>query len=102
VVICIVMAVFIAPKQNKAYINIGTSSETAEFVCDSIKNWWITHGAAIESAKTKTGLTVVTDILKKTYEKAKEVAKDYYDHLKITVGDSLPKLNYTISPINSA
>ena len=170
-------------KQNKAYINIGTSSETAEFVCDSLKNWWISHGkndypgadeilifcdaggansyrhhifkielqnlaneinirlkivhyppytskwnpiehkvfphitramsgvtldnidtakAAIESAKTKTGLTVVTDILKKTYAKGKEVAKDYYDHIKITVGDSLPKLNYTISPINSA
>lgn len=58
--------------------------------------------AAIESAKTKTGLTVVMDILKKTYAKGKEVAKDYYDHIKITFGDSLPKLNYTISPINTA
>lgn len=56
-----------------------------------------TAEAAIASAKTKTGLTVVTDILKKTYAKGKEVAKDYLDHLKITHGDSLPKLNYTIS-----
>ena len=31
-------------KKNKAYINIGVSSETAEFVCDSIKNWWQNHG----------------------------------------------------------
>jgi hypothetical protein len=31
-------------KQNKAHVNIGTSSETAEFVCDSLKNWWLNHG----------------------------------------------------------
>lgn len=27
-------------KKNKAYINIGTSNETAKFLCDSIKNCW--------------------------------------------------------------
>lgn len=31
-------------KQNKAYINIGNSYETAEFVCDSIQNWWNSYG----------------------------------------------------------
>jgi hypothetical protein len=31
-------------KQNKAYINIGNSYETAEFVCDSIKSWWNLYG----------------------------------------------------------
>ena len=31
-------------KQNKAYINIGTSNETAAFLCDSIKCWWENHG----------------------------------------------------------
>lgn len=31
-------------KQNKAHINIGISSETAEFVCDSLKNWWFNIG----------------------------------------------------------
>jgi hypothetical protein len=31
-------------KKNKAYINIGTTNETAEFLCDSIKNWWENHG----------------------------------------------------------
>lgn len=27
-------------KRNEAMINIGIKNETAEFVCDSIKNWW--------------------------------------------------------------
>ena len=31
-------------KQNKAYVNIGVSSETAEFICDSLENWWLNHG----------------------------------------------------------
>lgn len=167
-------------KQNKAYINIGTSYETAEFVCDSLKNWWNNHGKNdypnaqeilifcdaggansylhnifkvelqkivneinmpvkivhyppytskwnpiehrvfphitkaldgvplysiadaknyIESAKTKAGLTVVADIMAKTYEKGKKVTKNFMDHIKIKFSDSLPKLNYTISPM---
>ena len=53
----------------------------------------------IEAAKTKTGLTVVADVIEKTYEKGKDVAKDFMDRLKIKFGDSLPRLNYTISPI---
>ena len=31
-------------QKNLAYINIGTSYETAEFVCDSIKKWWNKYG----------------------------------------------------------
>lgn len=31
-------------KKNKAYVSVGTSSETAEFICDSIKNWWFEMG----------------------------------------------------------
>ena len=166
-------------KKNKAYVNIGISYETAEFVCDSLQNWWENYGKneypnaneilifcdsggansyrhnifkvelqklvdiinmpikivhyppytskwnpiehrvfphitraiegvplntvdevknKIESAKTKTGLTVVTDVMKKTYEKGKAVAKNFMDHLKIKFGDSLPRLNYTILP----
>jgi hypothetical protein len=169
-------------KQNKAFINIGTSTETAEFICDSLKNWWSNYGKnaypkaneilifcdaggansyrhhifkvelqqlaneinmnlkiahyppytskwnpiehkvfphitramagiplntiesaknSIESAKTKAGLTVVADVIKKTYEKGKKVAKDYMKHIQIKFGESLPKLNYTISPMNS-
>jgi hypothetical protein len=50
------------------------------------------------AAKTKTGLTVTADVIKKTYEKGKEVAKDFMKNMKIKFGDSVPKLNYTISP----
>ena len=31
-------------KKNKAHINIGVSAETAEFICDSLKNWWLNKG----------------------------------------------------------
>lgn len=167
-------------KQNKAHVNIGISCETAEFVCDSLKNWWLTIGkndypkateilmfcdsggansyrhhifksevqklvndiniplkivhyppytskwnpiehrvfshvtralagvplntvdeakSRIESAKTKTGLTVTASIIQKTYETGKKAAKDFMKNLKIKFGDSVPKLNYTISPM---
>ena len=26
--------------RNEAYVSIGTSKDTSEFVCDSIKSWW--------------------------------------------------------------
>lgn len=31
-------------KKNTAHINIGTSHETSEFACDSLKKWWIEKG----------------------------------------------------------
>lgn len=31
-------------KKNKAHINIGTSHETSEFACDSLKKWWAENG----------------------------------------------------------
>jgi len=31
-------------KKNTAHINIGTSRETSEFACDSLKKWWIEKG----------------------------------------------------------
>jgi hypothetical protein len=167
-------------KQNKAHVNIGTSSETAEFVCDSLKNWWLNHGkedyqtaneilifcdaggansyrhhvfkielqrlaneinmpvkvvhyppytskwnpiehrvfphitralngvplntiteakSRIESTKTKTGLTVTANVIQKTYETGKKIAKDFMQNIKIKFGESVPKLNYTISPM---
>jgi len=170
-------------KKNKAYINIGTSYETAEFICDSIKKWWVDHGLnyyptaneilifcdsggansyrhnifkvelqalvndinmpikivhyppytskwnpiehrvfphvtrslegvplntlneardKIGATTTKKGLTVVADVIEKTYEKGKKVAKDFMDLIKIKFGDSLPRLNYTISPMKSS
>jgi hypothetical protein len=30
--------------QNKAYVTIGTSRDTSEFACDSIRQWWIHDG----------------------------------------------------------
>jgi Rhodopirellula transposase DDE domain len=167
-------------KKNKAHVNIGVSSETAEFICDSLKSWWFHYGkndypkaneilvfcdaggansyrhhifkvelqqlanevkmplkimhyppytskwnpiehrvfphvtrvlegvplntvveakCKIESAKTKTGLTVTADIIQKTYETGKTVAKDFIRNIKIKFENSVPQLNYTISPI---
>lgn len=34
-------------RKNKAYINIGTTHETAEFLCDSLKNWWENYGKEV-------------------------------------------------------
>jgi NH3-dependent NAD+ synthetase len=52
----------------------------------------------IESATTKTGLIVTANIIQKTYKKGKKVGKDFMKNLKIKFGESVPKLNYTISP----
>jgi len=30
--------------KNKAYVNIGTSKDTSEFACDSIREWWYKQG----------------------------------------------------------
>lgn len=32
------------PTRNTCYINIGTSKDTSEFVCDCIRNWWVNQG----------------------------------------------------------
>lgn len=31
-------------EQNIGYIQIGTSHDTSEFVCDSLRHWWYTYG----------------------------------------------------------
>lgn len=31
-------------RQNKGFIQIGTSRDTTEFACDSIYHWWMNHG----------------------------------------------------------
>ena len=31
-------------KHNLGYINLGTSKETGEFACDSLRNWWYDQG----------------------------------------------------------
>lgn len=34
-------------KLNVGYIHIGTSKDTSQFACDSIRNWWYNHGKFI-------------------------------------------------------
>ncbi len=34
-------------KENAGYITIGKSSDTSEFVCDNIKNWWFKIGITL-------------------------------------------------------
>lgn len=31
-------------QNNRAYVNIGTSNDTSEFACDSIRRWWYNRG----------------------------------------------------------
>lgn len=31
-------------ERNEAYVNIGTSRDTSEFACDSIRHWWHNYG----------------------------------------------------------
>ncbi len=31
---------------NEGYVNIGTSRDTSEFACDSIRHWWDCYGKA--------------------------------------------------------
>jgi hypothetical protein len=30
--------------KNKGYLNLGTSKDTSEFACDSLRNWWYNQG----------------------------------------------------------
>lgn len=32
-------------KRNEAYVSIGTSRDTSEFACDSIRHWWYNYGS---------------------------------------------------------
>lgn len=31
-------------KSNQAYLNLGTSKDTSQFACDSLKQWWLEQG----------------------------------------------------------
>jgi len=167
-------------KRNSAYVNIGTSCETAEFACASIKQWWKKEGKCnypkadsilmladsggsnsyrhyifkeelqklaneigveiriahyppytskwnpiehrlfphitrsmqgvllkssemakqlIEKTTTKTGLKVSANIIKKTYDKGKKVAKEFKKSMKIKFDKHLGAWNYTAVPL---
>lgn len=39
-------------KHNTGYINLGSSHDTSEFACDSLRNWWYNQGQALYSNAT--------------------------------------------------
>jgi hypothetical protein len=81
------------PIEHRVFPHVTRAMEGVPFnTVDEAKN-------RIESAKTKTGLTVTAEIIQKTYETGKKVAKNFMENIKIKFGNSLPKLNYTISPM---
>ena len=161
--------------KNTAYVNIGTSKDTSEFSCDSIRAWWHNEGICsysgaasililcdagggnsyrhyifkedlqkpadeigveiriahypsyaskwnpiehrlfchitralkgvifksyelvkelIESATTKTGLTVKANIIKKVYETGRKYAENFKETMRIKSDEVLGKWNY--------
>ncbi len=44
---------------NTAHINIGTSSDTSEFACDSLKKWWLEKG--IKEYPNATSILMIMD-----------------------------------------
>jgi hypothetical protein len=47
---------------------------------------------------TTTGLHVLAEIARKTYEKGRQVARDFLHDMPILFNDFLPELNYTALP----
>ena len=54
----------------------------------------------IDSTKTKTGLSVTSELVTKQYEKVVKVSKSEIKKLRIQAHNIMPKLNYTISSTN--
>jgi hypothetical protein len=52
----------------------------------------------IRRTTTSTGLHVLADIAHKTYEKGRQVARDFLHDMPILFNDFLPELNYTALP----
>jgi len=34
-------------RHNRAYVYLGTSKDTAEFVCDCLRHWWFNYGSKL-------------------------------------------------------
>jgi len=54
--------------------------------------------ALMQKARTRTGLSVVVDIVEKVYQTGRRVAEEVKQALNLVRDDSLPKLNYRILP----
>lgn len=166
--------------ENSGFVNIGTSKDTSEFVCDSIRIWWENYGQydypgatsilaladgggsnssrhyifkedlqklvdqigieirmahyppytskwnpiehrlfphvtkamsgsifkthefvekLIQKTRTKTGLTVKTQVTKKEYQTGRKVQEGFKEKMKIVFDDFLPKWNYKAIPL---
>ena len=166
-------------RNNSAFVNIGTSKDTSEFSCDSIKLWWTTIGCnlyptassililadgggsnssrhyifkedlqklvneigieirmahyppytskwnpvehrvfphitramqgvilkshdviktLIDRTSTKTGLSVVSNIINKKYETGRKYATDFKENMKIIFDEYLGQWNYRAIP----
>ena len=55
----------------------------------------------IAKTKTSTGLKVVSNILKKTFETGRKVTGDFKEKMRIKFDEYLPQWNYTAIPANS-
>lgn len=167
-------------QKNKGFINIGTSKDTSEFVCDSIRVWWKNYGQyeyseassilaladgggsnssrhyifkedlqklvddlqieiriahyppytskwnpiehrlfphvtnamkgvilkthemveqLIQKTKTKTGLSVKTNITRKEYQTKRKVQNGFKENMRLVFDEYLPKWNYTATPL---
>jgi hypothetical protein len=55
----------------------------------------------IEKTSTKTGLSVVVNLMDKVYAKGREVADGFKENLPIIFDEYLPKWNYRAIPQNN-
>jgi len=166
--------------KNTGFINIGTSKDTSEFVCDTIKLWWEKYGRyeypyatsilaladgggsnsarhyifkedlqklveqirieirmahyppytskwnpiehrlfphvtkamsgvifktydviekLVQKTKTKTGLTVKTNITRKEYQTGRKTQEGFKENMRIVFDKYLPKWNYRVLPV---
>ena len=166
-------------QKNTGFINIGSSKDTSEFVCDTIRVWWTTYGQyeypratsllalaegggsnssrhyifkedlqklvdelgmeirmahyppytskwnpiehrlfphvtramkgvilksyemveqLIQKTKTKTGLSVKTQITRKEYQTGRKVQEGFKEHMRIVFDNYLPQWNYIAIP----
>lgn len=53
----------------------------------------------IETTKTKPGLKVIANIIKKEYKTGRKVAKNFKKNMKIIFDDTLGKWNYRAIPL---
>lgn len=79
-------------QQNRAYVNIGISKDTSEFVCDSIKLLWLNCGRY--QYPNSTSILMLAD------SGGSNSCRHYIfkEDMKIVLDDFLGQWNYTAIP----